>query len=72
MSDGVVFQRRDFLKLAGIGAAGVLSGCSQQPAERLIPYLIAPNDVLPGVPYWYASTCGECSSGIGWPRASVW
>src|SRR5262249_12698205 len=23
------------------------------------------NDVLPGIPYWYASTCRECSVGCG-------
>ena len=65
MSDSVVFNRRDFLKLAGIGAAGALSGCNQRPTERLIPYLIAPNDILPGVSYWYASTCRECPVGCG-------
>ena len=65
MSQDVVFNRRDFLKLAGIGAAGALSGCAQPSADRLIPYLIAPNDILPGVAYWYASTCRECPVGCG-------
>jgi molybdopterin-containing oxidoreductase family iron-sulfur binding subunit len=64
MSDPVVFPRRDFLKLAGIGALAA-AGCAQPPAERLIPYLIPPNDVLPGIPYWYASTCRECPAGCG-------
>ena len=65
MSDPVVFNRRDFLKLAGVGAAAALSGCAERPTERLIPYLIAPNDIVPGVPYWYASTCRECPAGCG-------
>ena len=60
-----VFNRRDFLKLVGIGAAGVAAGCSKPPADRLIPYLVAPEDILPGVPYWYASTCRECPAGCG-------
>ncbi len=64
MSDSVVFTRRDFLKLAGIGVAAATSGCAQ-PAEKLIPYLVAPQDILPGIPYWYASTCRECSAGCG-------
>ncbi|HEY2953748.1 MAG TPA: molybdopterin-dependent oxidoreductase [Candidatus Eisenbacteria bacterium] len=64
MSDSFVFDRRDFLKLVGIGAAGAASGCSA-PAEKLIPYLVAPADILPGVPYWYASTCRECPAGCG-------
>ena len=65
MSETYVFNRRDFLKLAGIGAAGAISGCGHRPAEKLIPYLIAPEDILPGVPYWYASTCRECPAGCG-------
>ncbi|MBI5709159.1 MAG: molybdopterin-dependent oxidoreductase [Candidatus Eisenbacteria bacterium] len=59
------FKRRDFLKLVGIGVAGTTTGCASRPAEKLIPYLVAPNDLLPGVPYWYASTCRECSAGCG-------
>src|SRR5688572_11254771 len=65
MSESVVFQRRDFLKLLGLGVAGTAAGCATPPADRLIPYLVAPNDVLPGVPYWYATTCRECSAGCG-------
>ncbi len=65
MSDAVVFRRRDFLKLAGIGAAGALSGCAQPTTDRLIPYLIAPDNILPGVATWYASTCRECPAGCG-------
>jgi len=63
--DQVVFDRRDFLKLVGIGVAGVTAGCAKPPAEKLIPYLVAPEDVLPGVPYFYASTCRECPAGCG-------
>src|SRR2546428_713374 len=65
MSESVVFNRRDFLKLIGLGVAGATTGCASRPADRLIPYLIAPNDILPGVPYWYASTCRDCSAGCG-------
>jgi anaerobic selenocysteine-containing dehydrogenase/Fe-S-cluster-containing dehydrogenase component len=63
--DRVVFDRRDFLKLVGIGVAGVTAGCGKPPAEKLIPYLVAPEDILPGVPYFYASTCRECPAGCG-------
>src|SRR5213594_4084242 len=65
MDDRVIFNRRDFLKLAGLGLAATAGGCAQPPAERLIPYMIAPNDILPGVAYWYASTCRECPAGCG-------
>ena len=65
MSEPVVFNRRDFLRLAGIGVAGAAAGCSAPRADRLIPYLVAPNDMMPGVAYWYASTCRECPAGCG-------
>jgi molybdopterin-containing oxidoreductase family iron-sulfur binding subunit len=65
MSDSVVFNRRDFLKIVGVGVAGAAAGCAKPPAEKLIPYLIAPDDILPGVPYFYASTCRECPAGCG-------
>ncbi len=58
-------NRRDFLKLVGLGVAGASAGCASRPAGRLIPYLVAPEDILPGVPYWYASTCRECPAGCG-------
>ncbi len=65
MSEPVVFDRRDFLRLIGIGVAGAAAGCSPPAADRLIPYLVAPNDIMPGVAYWYASTCRECPAGCG-------
>src|SRR5580765_6010630 len=65
MSESFVFPRRDFLKLVGVGIAGAAAGCAQPPAEKLIPYLVAPDDILPGVAYWYASTCRECPAGCG-------
>ncbi len=59
------FDRRDFLKLVGVGAgAGVASACSD-PVEYLIPYVIQPEVITPGIPNYYASTCRECSAGCG-------
>jgi molybdopterin-containing oxidoreductase family iron-sulfur binding subunit len=60
-----VFNRRDFLKLVGIGAAATAAGCAKAPPDKLIPYLVPPEDILPGVAYWYASTCRECPAGCG-------
>ena len=66
MSDSVVFSRAR-LPEAGRASASpaTAAGCAKPPAEKLIPYLIAPEDILPGVPYWYASTCRECPAGCG-------
>jgi len=65
VSDSIVFNRRDFLRLVGIGVAGAAAGCATPRSDRLIPYLVAPNDIMPGVAYWYASTCRECPVGCG-------
>ncbi|MDE2874596.1 MAG: 4Fe-4S dicluster domain-containing protein, partial [Gemmatimonadota bacterium] len=64
MSDGL--RRRDFLKVVGVGGAGAtVAGCSTDKVERLIPYVVPPEEITPGVATWYASTCGECASGCG-------
>jgi anaerobic selenocysteine-containing dehydrogenase/Fe-S-cluster-containing dehydrogenase component len=58
-------DRRDFLKLVGVGAgAAAAAGCSD-PVEKLIPYVIQPEVITPGIPVYYASTCRECSAGCG-------
>ncbi|MGH7807218.1 MAG: molybdopterin-dependent oxidoreductase, partial [Thermodesulfobacteriota bacterium] len=60
-------KRRDFLKIIGVagGTAVVSGGCSPEPVEQIIPYVIPPDDIIPGIPKWYASTCMECPSGCG-------
>jgi anaerobic selenocysteine-containing dehydrogenase/Fe-S-cluster-containing dehydrogenase component len=58
-------DRRDFLKLVGISAGGAAAaGCSELP-EKLIPYVIQPEEITPGLAVIYASTCQECSVGCG-------
>jgi anaerobic selenocysteine-containing dehydrogenase/Fe-S-cluster-containing dehydrogenase component len=60
-------NRRRFLKVLGVtgGGATALSGCSTDKVEKLIPYLVPPQDQIPGVATWYASTCRECPAGCG-------
>jgi molybdopterin-containing oxidoreductase family iron-sulfur binding subunit len=58
-------DRRGFLKLVGAGAgATAAAGCSD-PVEKLIPYVVQPEEITPGLPVVYASTCQECPSGCG-------
>jgi molybdopterin-containing oxidoreductase family iron-sulfur binding subunit len=68
MSDGI--KRRDFLKVLGASGAGAgLVGCSTEDVERLLPYVVPPEEITPGVATWYASVCGECAAGCGiWVR----
>ncbi|HEY6091139.1 MAG TPA: molybdopterin-dependent oxidoreductase [Gemmatimonadales bacterium] len=62
-------DRRRFLKVlgaAGAGAAAVSAcGIGAEPTERLIPYLVQPEDQVPGVATYYATTCRECAAGCG-------
>lgn len=62
------FSRRDFLKLAGLGAAttAVLTGCG--PASRYVkrePYQQMPEYNSVGQSTYYATTCRECAAGCG-------
>ncbi len=64
MSSGL--ERRDFLKVVGVGSAGAaVAGCSSDRVERLVPYVVPPEEITPGVATWYATTCGECASACG-------
>ncbi len=61
-------SRRDFLKLASVGAAtaAVLTGCG--PASRYVtrePYIKMPEYNYNGLSTYYATTCRECAAGCG-------
>jgi anaerobic selenocysteine-containing dehydrogenase/Fe-S-cluster-containing dehydrogenase component len=61
-------NRRRFLTVLGAAGGGslALTACGNSaPPEKLIPYLIAVDDQVPGVATWYATTCRECSAGCG-------
>ena len=60
-----VMDRRSFFKIvATTGAAAAAGGCGQS-AEQLIPYVVPPDNIVPGVPAHFASVCRECPSGCG-------
>jgi molybdopterin-containing oxidoreductase family iron-sulfur binding subunit len=59
-------SRRQFLKWAGFAFAGAtLAGCQRAPVQYALPYLLPPENLIPGRSYDYASTCGGCSAGCG-------
>ncbi|HJU27734.1 MAG TPA: molybdopterin-dependent oxidoreductase, partial [Candidatus Binataceae bacterium] len=63
MSDGL--SRRSFLKLAATaGAAAAIPGC-EPAARKIIPYVVPDENVIPGIPSYYATTCSECPAGCG-------
>ena len=54
MSDGL--KRRDFLKVVGASGAGAgVLGCSTEKVERLLPFVVPPEDITPGVATWYTT-----------------
>ncbi len=59
-------SRRTFLKVLGAASATTaLAACSTNTGEELIPYLVHPDETVPGVSTYYASTCRECAAGCG-------
>ena len=59
-------RRRDFLKILGVtGATTATVGCGSGDVERLIPYVQSPDQTVPGVSTYFATTCRECAAGCG-------
>ncbi len=59
-------DRRDFLKLAGFSVAAVAAtACQRSSVEKAIPYLTAPEEIVPGRAYYVASTCHGCPARCG-------
>ena len=58
--------RRQFLQLMGasLALAGV-SGCVVRPEDKLVPYVKAPEQIVPGKPLFYASTAVHEGYGTG-------
>ena len=67
MGEGM--NRRRFLTVLGVtgGGAAALGACGvgAEPTQKLIPYLVQPDDVVPGLATMYATTCRECAAGCG-------
>jgi len=59
--------RRQFLKLMGASMAlGGMSACTRQPVEKVVPYVRAPEEIVPGEPLYYATatTLGGMARGV--------
>src|ERR1700761_4152533 len=49
--------RRDVLKIAAASAAlAGLSACTKLPTERIVPYVQPPEEIVPGLPLFYATS----------------
>src|SRR4029077_11801413 len=59
-------KRRHFLTLgSAISALAGIEGCIRRPAEKILPYTVAPEDVSPGVPLHYASVMNRGGEAVG-------
>ena len=60
-------SRRNFIKVMGASLAFAgLTGCVIQPAEKIIPYVKQPEELIPGKPLFYATamTLGGEATGL--------
>lgn len=52
-----ITPRRDFLKAMGFGLGAVtLAACQTTPVHKSIPYLVKPEEIVPGIPNYYTSS----------------
>jgi molybdopterin-containing oxidoreductase family iron-sulfur binding subunit len=58
-------ERRHLLTIMAASAALAGSACSGPPDRRIVPYAIAPEQLLPGVPVFYATALCERGYAIG-------
>jgi len=57
-------RRREFLKVLGAGTAVGTTACIED-SGKLIPYLVSPDQTVPGVSTYFATLCRECSATCG-------
>ena len=57
--------RRDFLTLMGASMALTATACARRPVNKIIPYVVKPEEIIPGVAYSYASTFNDGSNSFG-------
>ncbi len=59
-------SRRNFIKVMGASLAFAgLSGCVIQPAEKIVPYVRQPEELVPGKPLFYATAMTLGGVGVG-------
>ncbi len=60
-------DRRELLRLGGVSLAlAGLTACTRQPAEKIVPYVRQPEEIVPGQPLFFATamTLGGYATGL--------
>src|SRR3990170_7681725 len=66
-------DRRSFFKIVATSGAAVAAGGRGQDADellgrvpqKLIPYVVPPDGIVPGVASYFSTVCRECPAGCG-------
>ncbi|MBU6154409.1 MAG: Fe-S-cluster-containing hydrogenase [Bdellovibrionales bacterium] len=58
-------SRRDFLTVMGASMAMASFACARRPVNKIIPYVVQPQEMTPGNPLYFSSTCRECANACG-------
>ncbi|MDB6124981.1 MAG: hypothetical protein JWQ71_3974 [Pedosphaera sp.] len=59
-------SRRNFLKLMGASLAlAGLTACTRQPMQQIVPYVRQPEEIVPGIPLYFATAMPFDGFGIG-------
>ena len=59
------WARREFLKLMGASLAMGSAGCIRRPAQKIIPYVKSPAEIVPGIANHYASSWNDSGEILG-------
>ena len=54
--DATNTSRRDFLKFMGFGITAATLAACEAPVVKSLPYVVKPNEVMPGIANYYTST----------------
>lgn len=52
-------NRRDFLKYVGFSTAAATMAACEGPVVKSIPYVVQPDQIIPGVANYYATTIAD-------------
>ena len=55
LPEGVTRREMMLLLGASLSLAGA-TGCIRRPVEEIVPYVTAPEEIVPGIPRYYATT----------------
>ena len=61
-------NRRDFLKVGAVATTATAAACTYDykvPQEHVLPYVVNPENVQPGLASYYATACHGCASACG-------